>query len=151
MQPITVDFYCYRIRMAKTAADRAVKQIVKRNVEQLMERPEFGGVNVTKLGRFAGIATGGAQRVLDEHTDVQIGLVARVAKAFNVQPWQMLAPDLGSRILSDEAAEAARIVDALPDEDQRRRAVAIIVQMIELNSPKPAVVETPIRQPAQHR
>ena len=73
----------------------SVKAILKANVEQLM-RLHFGCLNTSRLGRETEIKQGGAMRMLDEVTDVQIGTIEKVAARFEIDAWQLLAPELGA-------------------------------------------------------
>jgi hypothetical protein len=86
----------------------SVKAIVSANVELLMQS-KYGKRNVTALGRDTGIATGGAQRVLDPATSVGLDLLERVADKFDIDVWQLLVPNLGQSMkLSPAEVEAVR-------------------------------------------
>jgi hypothetical protein len=64
------------------------------NVQALM-LSRWGEINITRLGREAKIAQGGAQR-LQRQAKVGPPLLAKVAALFGVEPWQLLAPKLGA-------------------------------------------------------
>jgi hypothetical protein len=84
----------YPLPMADDDAPHPLSALIWINVESLMTR-YWGEVNITRLGREAGIAQGGAQR-LQNQRKVGPPLLAKVATLFHVEPWQLLAPNLGA-------------------------------------------------------
>ena len=54
----------------------------------------YGKENMLRLSKDAGIAIGSVQRMRDENTSIGINIVAKVANAFGLQPWQLLFPEL---------------------------------------------------------
>jgi hypothetical protein len=87
--------------------ETAAKAIVAANVEVLVTR-KYGRVNITAFGRDAKIGTGGAQRLLDHETSVGVDLIARAAAFFDMDPWQLLAPNLGQALVLSPA-ELAKV------------------------------------------
>ena len=85
----------------------SIHAVIWANVETLMKR-KYGHANLSRLGRDTGIKQGGAQR-LQAQADVGVGLIERVAAFFKIDPWQLLAPELGeSMLLTDRELEAVR-------------------------------------------
>jgi hypothetical protein len=80
--------------MADDDGPHPLSALIWINVQSLMDRA-WGEVNITRLGREAGIAQGGAQR-LQNQRKVGPPLLAKVATLFHVEPWQLLAPNLGA-------------------------------------------------------
>jgi hypothetical protein len=70
-----------------------IKQTVQENVRALLGL-QAGESGVAKLMK-RGFANGTAQRILDAETSLGIDVLERIAKAFDVEPWQLCAPNLG--------------------------------------------------------
>lgn len=70
-----------------------VKQIVQENVRALLglQADESGVAKLMKRG----FANGTAQRILDAETSLGVDVLERLAKALEVEPWQLCAPKLG--------------------------------------------------------
>jgi len=103
LQPNSVSAVDYRPKMSP----EDMRALVWTNVQTLMKR-RYGGDNVTRLGKDTGIKQGGAQR-LKMHADVGVGILARVATFFEIDAWQLIAPNLGEAMrLSAAELEAVR-------------------------------------------
>lgn len=72
------------------------KLILAKNVAALM-RHHYGRENKSRLATDANTAIGNIQRIMDTNTSVGVDLVALVAKAFDLQVWQLMFPDLDPR------------------------------------------------------
>lgn len=84
-----------------------LKALIWLNVKTLMER-KYGKAVLTRLGVDTGIAPAGAQR-LQGKKEVGPTILYKVAKFFEVHPWQLLAPQLGESMkLSPPELEAVR-------------------------------------------
>jgi hypothetical protein len=94
VKPFSVGLRLYPLPMADDDAPHPLSALIWINVESLMTR-YWGEINITRLGREAGIAQGGAQR-LQNQRKVGPPLLAKVATLFHVEPWQLLAPNLGA-------------------------------------------------------
>lgn len=69
------------------------KHTLADNVGALM-RHHYGRENKSRLAREAKTALGNVQRCLDRSTSVGIDVVAQIAAAFDLMPWQLLFPEL---------------------------------------------------------
>jgi hypothetical protein len=94
VKPFSVGRRLYSLPMAEDESAHPLSKLIWINVQSLMLR-YWGEVNITRLGREAGIAQGGAQR-LQNQAKVGPPLLAKVATLFHVEPWQLLAPNLGA-------------------------------------------------------
>jgi len=63
------------------------------NVAALMN-DRYGKVNMQRLSKEAGVGIASIQRMRDENTSIGIDIVAKVAAAFDLMPWQILFPGL---------------------------------------------------------
>jgi hypothetical protein len=90
------------------------KQVLWANVHKLMEH-RWGQENINRLSRDAKIGPGSASRIKEQKTSVGIDVVAKIAKAFDVEPWHLLLPNLDpsnlpvATLTDAEAALYARI------------------------------------------
>jgi hypothetical protein len=94
VKPFSIGRGLYPLPMADDDGPHPLSALIWINVQSLMDRA-WGEVNITRLGREAGIAQGGAQR-LQNQRKVGPPLLAKVATLFHVEPWQLLAPNLGA-------------------------------------------------------
>lgn len=69
------------------------KHVLAQNVTALMKY-HYGKVNMSRLARDAKTAIANIQRCLDTTTSVGIDVIAQVASAFDLQPWQIIFPEL---------------------------------------------------------
>lgn len=72
--------------------NRSIKEVLRDNVAALMAH-YYGQENLNRLGREAKIGPGGATRIKEAKTNVGLGVLEKVAKHFEVEPWQLLLPD----------------------------------------------------------
>ncbi len=72
--------------------------ILHANVEALLAHhtgtKADGSVVWHRLVSHYNIANGTAQRIKESNTSIGIDMVAKVAKAFGLEPWQLLVPNL---------------------------------------------------------
>jgi DNA-binding phage protein len=73
---------------------RELRALVARNIRAVAKRKR---VAVTALGDFAGVSRSQIFAVLKSHTSPTLDWIAKVAKALDVEPWQLLAPRAGKR------------------------------------------------------
>ena len=82
------------------------------------------------------------------------------ADALHIEPWQLLFPGFkrGSPqfpVMSVEAIDTARHIDAIKDDATRKRAYAAVVNMLEMLASEPAEptqsVPVPTHKPETHR
>ncbi|MBD9407155.1 helix-turn-helix domain-containing protein [Acidovorax sp. ACV02] len=88
-QPNSDSILSYRIRM-----DRDSKHILWQNVSALMQR-DYGKENLTALSKNAHIGPGTVTRIKEQETSVGLDVLDKVARAFKIEPWQLLQPKLG--------------------------------------------------------
>lgn len=79
----------YRIRMV----DLDSKKTLRENVSNLM-KSRYGGENLTRLAADAKVGPGTVTRIKEQETSIGIDLIAKVARVFKLDPWQLLVPDL---------------------------------------------------------
>lgn len=83
------------------------KLVFADNVEALM-LDRYGKINKSQLAKDACTPIANVQRILDRNTSVGLNVVAKIAAAFDLLPWQMLFPDLDPKnppVLCITAAE----------------------------------------------
>jgi hypothetical protein len=123
----------------------------------LMQR-HYGEENLLRLSKEAKIGLGSTSRLKAQETSVGVDLIDKVAARFKLEPWQLLVPGFDAdkppelATISPIALDVARMLDAIPDDDRKRRTYALIVQLVEFGSthaePEPQPPE-PERQPTQ--
>ena len=102
--PVSVKQSAYPLAMPKSGA----KAILMDNVKLLMTS-RYGGVNISRFGQDTGLSNGGTQRVLDPDSDIRVEQLSKIANTFGIEPWQLLAPNLGqSMLLSPAEVDAIR-------------------------------------------
>lgn len=69
------------------------KLVLWTNVSALM-LDRYGKINMQRLSKEAGVGIASIQRMRDENTSIGIDIVAKVASAFDLLPWQLLFPSL---------------------------------------------------------
>lgn len=83
------------------------KLVLAHNVEALM-LDRYGKLNKSQLSKDADMAIANVQRILDRNTSIGVDVIAKVAAAFDLLPWQMLFPNLDPKnppVLCITAAE----------------------------------------------
>lgn len=116
--------------------DKSVLLTLAANIEALRHR---GGeyLSQREVARQAGLDQTTLGRMITMSNWPTLEKIARVAQAFNCQPWQLIAPDMGMKISVDEAklspsaVHLARKFDAIKDESERARAYAFLSQTLE--------------------
>lgn len=147
---------------------RALKRVLAENVNRLMTH-HWGAVNKSRLARdaaerdpvtgqvLAKAGQGTHDRLLDESKDVGIAVVRRIARAFHLQAWQLLVPNLDPehpptcRALSPLAADLAASFDRIEDEAIRRSLHATIDQLARKNPAASQAAPSPEPTPSRHR
>lgn len=102
--------YCFRMGPKDT------KKALWENVLALMER-DYLKENLTRLARDADIGGATAKRIKDARTSVGVDVIERIAKVFDVRPWQLLTPGLGADLYVID--EERRVVPVLKDKPRR--------------------------------
>lgn len=141
-----------------------LRSVLAENLKSLMAAtPALSKLpQITKAG-------GGSNGLLDTirraANGTSIDNLEPLARVYGVQAWQLLVPGLdpahppafGVEGFSPLAQDVARMLDAMPDEDQKRRAYALFVQLVEFGSSDPAPpaqsapLPAPMRKPARSR
>lgn len=90
---------------------KQIKAVLRRNVKALMVA-KWDKENISRLAREAGIEQGGAMRVLDTSSMIQLDKIEKVAAALGVQPWELLVPgfDPSNRPLLIESAQEKELI-----------------------------------------
>lgn len=115
--------------------------ILRRNIDRLMQA-RWGKSNQLRLAKISGAGLATAQRLKEGgKTGFRLATVAKLAACFDLQPWQLLLPDLDPDLVpqnpahtSAEAVEIDRMLDQMKTDAARRRAVALVKQTIQLLS-----------------
>lgn len=93
------------------------KVVLWRNVSALM-RKRWGGENLSRLARDAGIGPGSATRIKEMRTSVGLDVLEKVAACFDLDPWQLLVVDFDpddlpiAPLTKNEAAKIERMREA---------------------------------------
>jgi hypothetical protein len=72
-----------------------LKLVLWENVSALM-RSHYGKENLTRLAADAKIGPGTASRIKQQETSVGLDTVDAIAKAFKLDPWQLLVPHMNA-------------------------------------------------------
>lgn len=75
------------------------KQILWNNVQALMQE-RYGGENLTRLARDTKIGPGTTTRIKMHQTSVGVDVLEKIAITFQLEPWQLLAPEMGAHLFS---------------------------------------------------
>lgn len=100
-----------------------VQQVLWQNVSAVM-RHHYGKENLNQLIRDCGIGPGTATRIKEQKTSVGIDVLAKIAAAFDLQPWHLLLPglDASNAPVSFLTAQERKLHDRL------KQAHAILTQ-----------------------
>ncbi len=79
------------------APKTASNAVLWANVRALMVN-RWGKENLTQLALAAKIGPGSATRIKEQKTSVGLDVLEKVAKAFGLQPWQLLVPNLSPEL-----------------------------------------------------
>lgn len=115
------------------------KAALWQSILALMQR-HYGEENLLRLSKEAHIGLGSTSRLKAQETSVGVDLIDKVAARFKLQPWQLLVPEFDAdnppelAKISPIALDVARMLDAIPDDDRKRRTYALIVQLVEFGS-----------------
>jgi hypothetical protein len=78
----------------------ALQQTLWDNVSALMKKA-YGSENINRLAREAKLGPATIQGIKDADRSVRLSTIEKVAKAFKVEPWQLLAPGLSDEKFLD--------------------------------------------------
>lgn len=90
-----------------------LRRVLWENIQALMQM-HYGGENLSRVATAAGFK-GGANmtRVKAMETDQTVKTIARLARAFNLPVWQLMAPNLGANLyVIDDARRVVPLFDA---------------------------------------
>lgn len=107
----------YRRAYAGRVADRGIKAVLWANVRALMVK-RYGEENINRLARDAKLGPATVQRIKDSQTSVGIEVLEKIAKVFDVEAWQLIAPGLSDEKFLD-------ILRAWQDTDGRGRRMLL--------------------------
>lgn len=93
-QPHSVDIFDYGICMFK----KDVKTILWENVQALM-LAEFKKESLGQFAKKCGIGAASMTRIKRRDTGVMITTIESIARAYGVQPWELLVDGLGKKVI----------------------------------------------------
>lgn len=133
------------MKMGKTRS----KVLLWENTLALMKK-HYGGENLSKLARDTAIGPGSTSRIKGQETSVGVDVIEKIAGKFKVEPWQLLAPSMGTTNpdkrwgeLSPLARAGALLLDSIRDQETRQEEIyADLVQKI-VGLPVSGPVSTP--------
>lgn len=124
------------------------------NAVGALMRKRFGGENLNRLAREAKFGLATASRMKAQETSVGLETLDKLADAFDVEPWQLLVPGFNPdappyhSVASPMAQDIAHMLDAITDEGQRRRAYAVVVQVLQFGGDSLGKEPSPSKQPS---
>lgn len=80
-------------RPSEPAPKTATNVVLWANLKALMTE-QYGKENLTRLAREAKIGPGSATRIKNQQTAIGFDVLEKVARVFNLFPWQLLVPGL---------------------------------------------------------
>lgn len=89
--------------------------VLAENINRLMEANVALESN-PKLARRAQIGIGSVARIRNAQTDITLDTLTKLAEAFDLQPWQLLVPDLDPKnfpVLRNLSPQEAELYDRL--------------------------------------
>lgn len=75
----------------------ATKTTLWENTLSLMEK-RYGAENLSRLARDTKIGPGSTSRIKAQETSVGVDVLEKIAEHFEVEPWQLMAPNLGAQV-----------------------------------------------------
>lgn len=78
----------------------SLRDVLWANVRALMVQ-RYGEENITRLARDAKIGPATVQGIKDGERSVRMVTLEKIAKVFNVEPWQLIAPGLSDEKFLD--------------------------------------------------
>lgn len=79
---------------------KTVDQLLADNLNRLMSSPTSSLKTNVAVGRRSGIGQATVDRARNNHAGLSIAKVEALARAFNLEAWQLLAPDLGEKVIA---------------------------------------------------
>lgn len=76
-----------------TRVGKQLKEVLWENVRALMVQ-KYGAENLNRLAKEAKIGPASAMRIKESKTSIGVDIVERIARALDVQPWQLFAPGM---------------------------------------------------------
>lgn len=65
------------------------RAVLRQNVKALLDSKR-GPTNPTALGKAAKVGQASVNRILDTEKDVRLSTIERIAKIYDLEPWQLL-------------------------------------------------------------
>lgn len=129
------------------------RELLATNLVKLMDH--HGYTIKTLNAKMPALSTGTIQRASVGLTNVELRHFDTIAAAFGLKPWQLLVADFDPAAppqlsqFSPLAQDLAQMLDRIPDEARRRKAYAMVVQLVEFaNGPAaPAAPAVPMPAP----
>jgi len=100
----------------------------------------YGDENLRKLVNASGIGLGTLHRIKSNKTSVGLDMIARIAEALSVDPWQLLCPpELLQPGRSSKAYAIGEHFDTITNKARRAKAYALVTAVIDIMAdPEPA-------------
>jgi hypothetical protein len=127
------------------------RELLARNLVKLMDH--HGHTIKTLNAKMPDLSTGTIQRARVGSTNVELRHFDTIAAAFGLKPWQLLVMDFDPAAppslsqFSPLAQDLAQMLDRIPDEARKRKAYAMVVQLVEFANGPAAPAAPPIPAP----
>lgn len=99
----------------------------------------WGSENQNRLAREACVGVATIARMKASDTSIGLDVLDKVARALGVEAWQLICPEdqfqHGIQNLSPMALDLAQTLDRLPDPEKRRKAYALVHQVLLFGLP----------------
>lgn len=109
--PHSVIRYKYGSAVNDEAPD--IKNLLWQNIQRLMLR-DWGAVKKGELARRASLSGASLTRIAEAKTSVGVDVLQLIAEVFNVQTWQLLAPEAGANLHIVHNGTIAAVIPPLP-------------------------------------
>lgn len=124
---------------ASRVENKRAREVFADNLNRIIKS---GRIRHVELAKAEGVSNGPLGEWRHAKRAVYIDALDAVSARLELEPWQLLYPDLDPANppqiprMSHMALDAARIIDSIADENQKRKAYALIVQAIEMANPQ---------------
>lgn len=123
----------------------ATKTTLWENTLSLMEK-RYGAENLSRLARDTKIGPGSTSRIKAQETSVGVDVLEKIADHFDVEPWRLMAPQLGAQF-----AHPAEPLALAPDELDMVLAYRAQKQKREQAESSPVVTTLPTQKRSVRR
>lgn len=149
MQPYSVRVYRRAIRYRLAMAKTTTKTQIWANVQSLMTA-NYGAENLTRLARETKIGPGSASRIKAQETSVGVDVLEKIADHFKVEPWQLMAPEIGAARASDMTLSSDEVAVLLTYREHRQQRQPNVQPVYETQL-IPSMLAPPDKRPQDSR